>query len=121
MPAAPIPSTLHTLPSRPGEASTSRLSLGVRHVHTAKDQCGLVQVRSERTKNNNINLAPRTSRYVTAEPKWAKQLEAEMKLGKFQLTFTAASPVGNKVISAPPPVCPPDLTSPHLYRPRAAA
>ena len=36
-------------------------------------------------------------RYVTAEPKWAKQLEAEMKLGKFKLTFTASSPVGNKV------------------------
>ena len=35
---------------------------------------------------------------MTAEPKWAKQLEAEMKLGKHPLTFTAASPVGNKVI-----------------------
>ena len=52
-------------------------------------------MRSERTNNNNIDLA--SSRYVTAEPKWAKQLEAEMKLGKVKLTFTAASPVGNKV------------------------
>ena len=39
---------------------------------------------------------------MTAEPKWAKQLEAEMKLGKHPLTFTAASPVGNKVISPTP-------------------
>ena len=55
-------------------------------------------MRPERREETNNDLA--SSRYVTAEPKWAKQLEAEMKLGKHPLTFTAASPVGNKVISS---------------------
>ena len=36
-------------------------------------------------------------RYVTAEPKWAKQLEGEVKLGKHVVTFIAESPVGDNV------------------------
>ena len=36
-------------------------------------------------------------RYVSTEPIWAKQLEGEVKLGKHLITFTARSPVGDKV------------------------
>ena len=38
--------------------------------------------------------AAAVSRYVTAEPKWAKQLEGEVELGQHEVTFTAASPGG---------------------------
>lgn len=37
------------------------------------------------------------SRYVSAEPKWAKQLEGEVKLGKHEVTFTASSQGGSEV------------------------
>ena len=38
-------------------------------------------------------------RYVESTPKWAKQLEGEMKLGKHELTFTAYSPFSNQSAS----------------------
>ena len=36
------------------------------------------------------------SRYVDADPMWAKQLEGEMTRGKHVITFTARSPVGSQ-------------------------
>ena len=36
-------------------------------------------------------------RYVSAEPKWAKQLEGEVELGKHKVTFTASSQGGSEV------------------------
>ena len=52
-----------------------------------------------------IHLALRTclndetlnQRYVSAEPKWAKQLEGNVKMGKHLITFSASSPIGDEV------------------------
>ena len=48
----------------------------------------MVQVRER------VRAAAAVFRYVTAEPKWAKQLEGEVELGQHEVTFTAASPGG---------------------------
>ena len=39
------------------------------------------------------------SRYVDAEPNWAKQLEGEMTRGKHVITFRARSPVSSQTSS----------------------
>ena len=44
-------------------------------------------------------LLPLSPRYVESTPKWAKQLEGEMKLGRHVLSFRAKSPFSNQTAS----------------------
>ena len=90
----PVSSTIHHLSSRHGQTITTRNRICLCNVCPTQNKCGLVQVINQVWESWHSMIL---LRYVSAEPKWAKQLEGEVKLGHHSVTFTAASPPGENV------------------------